>query len=166
MVDEVIDTALPPEVGTGSEADLVSQDVDEYTNTGEPVVVEPVIEPVIEPPKVLTPEEIEERAFQRSASWMGRREKEFSYNILRNVTQVLDQRLSQLRPEAPDPKTDLATIFDNPDAWARTEVSTAADPIQEYFNISNLTPSILKSWAEGVTRLMAPMVKPSGLAML
>lgn len=120
MTDEVVDTlATPVDDGTVSEADT---EVPEYTNTGEPVVREPVVEePVMSPPPPLTPEEIEERAFQRTASWMGRREKEFSDNILRNVSQLLESKLAHLgeNVESP-PATDSTEIFENPDKWART----------------------------------------------
>uniref|UniRef100_A0A6M3KBN0 Uncharacterized protein n=1 Tax=viral metagenome TaxID=1070528 RepID=A0A6M3KBN0_9ZZZZ len=81
------------------------------------------------PPPPPTPEEIEERAFQRTASWMGRREKELSDTILRNVTQVLDSRLSQMHPAALPPGTDPATMLENPDAWARTVVPKILDEV-------------------------------------
>ena len=125
MADEVVDTlATPGDTGTVSEADAA---VTEYTNTGEPVVPEqPPAEPVIgspPPPPPLTPEEIEERAFQRTTSWLGRREKEFSDNILRNVSQLLESKLAHLRgPEEPAPVGSSTDIFDNPDKWARTVI--------------------------------------------
>lgn len=105
------DTQAPPE-DSGQVAEPIAETAPEPETTPEPTP-----EPV-----QLTPEEIEERAFQRTASWMGRREKEFSDNILRNVTQVLDQRLSQIRPEPAPTPTDVASVFDNPDAWLEKSV--------------------------------------------
>ena len=65
----------------------------------------------------LTPDQIEERAFQRAASWMGRREKETRDAILSNVSQLLDQRLPrQQQQQSPviDSKIDAATLLDKP----------------------------------------------------
>jgi len=109
------DTQAPP-ADTGQVAEPVAEP------TPEPTIETPAPEPIHEPPPVqLTPEEIEERAFQRTASWMGRREKEFSDNILRNVTQVLDQRLSQFQQPKAEP-TDVASVLDNPDGWLERAV--------------------------------------------
>lgn len=106
------DTQAPPE-NPGQVAEPVAETTQE-TAPPETAVETP---PETPPPAPLTAEEIEERAFQRTASWMGRREKEFSDNILRNVTQVLESRLSQLQPRPPEPVTEIATVLDNPDAW-------------------------------------------------
>ena len=65
----------------------------------------------------LTPDQIEERAFQRVASWMGRREKETRDAILSNVSQLLDQRLPRQHSEQSpviDSKIDAATLLDKP----------------------------------------------------
>lgn len=139
MADE-IDTSAAPEAGTVGEADTPASDTPEtggdqsgevfYTNTGEVIPPEATAEEttsaVETAPIPLTPEQIEERAFQRTASWTGRELKTFSENlsenILRNVSQIIDQRLAQVSPAgSPAPDTfDAATFLDNPDAALRT----------------------------------------------
>ena len=115
------DTQAPPE-DAGQVAEPVAEPTPE-TAPPETVVETP---PEMPPPAPLTAEEIEERTFQRTASWMGRREKEFSDNILRNVTQVLDQRLSQFQQPNVEP-TDVASVLDNPDAWLEKSVPRIID---------------------------------------
>lgn len=118
MSDEQVDTSMPPDT-TGQEVEPTQTEESAVeTETQEPVIEQPVEPQYVAP----TPEEIEERAFQRTASWMGRREKEFSDNILRNVTQVIESKLSQFQPTVNASATDPATIFDDPDKWARTVV--------------------------------------------
>lgn len=119
------DTSAPLE-GTGIEAGDVTMGSTDGSVETAPVETETA--PVVAtPPPQPTPEEIEERAFQRTASWMGRREKEFSDNILRNVTQVLDSRLANLHPAAPAPSTDPATMLENPDAWLEKSMPRVLD---------------------------------------
>lgn len=82
------------------------------------------------PPRQLTPEEIEERAFQRVASWMGRRERELQDNVLRNVTHVLDSRLSQFTPQVQPPAApaiDPASFLDDPAQALRAFVPRILD---------------------------------------
>jgi hypothetical protein len=94
------------------------------TSTNEPADVTPEPPPAAAPvtpeppPRQWTPEEIEERAFQRTASWTGRELKKFSDAIIQNVTQALDSRVPRNPAPAPPPSTDPATMLENPDAWA------------------------------------------------
>jgi len=48
----------------------------------------------------------------------------------------------------------------------RVVLSMQGDPTQEYPAMSNLAPSAFDKWANKTPFLGAPMVKPSGLAML
>lgn len=59
----------------------------------------------------------EERAFQRMASWSGRRDKE----LLDAVGNMINQRLPQVVQRSIDP-SDAATVFDNPDAWIAKKI--------------------------------------------
>jgi len=87
---------------------------------------EPPQEP--EPTPQITPDEIirqaEERAFQRTASWMGRRDKD----LIDNISTIIDARLrSAIPPQAPPPaiSSDPAAILENPDAWAEAKIRSA-----------------------------------------
>jgi hypothetical protein len=66
------------------------------------------------PPKQLTPEEIEERAFQRAASWLGRREAENTDKILRRVAEIVEPIRRTQQPA--EPAIDGGSILDNPEA--------------------------------------------------
>lgn len=69
------------------------------------------------PPKQLTPEEIEERAFQRAASWLGRREAENTDKILRRVAEIVDPIRRTQQPAQPQaPTIDTAQFLENPEA--------------------------------------------------
>lgn len=78
----------------------------------------------------ISPDEIirqaEEKAFQRTASWMGRRDKD----LLDNISNLIDTRL---RAATPPPQThissDPATILDDPDMWAETKIRQAVPGI-------------------------------------
>ncbi|MDO8733569.1 MAG: hypothetical protein Q7K21_00225 [Elusimicrobiota bacterium] len=59
----------------------------------------------------------EERAFQRMASWSGRRDKE----LLDAVGNMINQRLPQAAQQPVTP-SDAATILDNPDAWVAQKI--------------------------------------------
>ncbi len=121
MTDEAtIDTQTPPaEDGTGAGADTATEETTRAeTPATETAVGQPPAE--VQPlPRKLTPEEIEERAFQRTASWTGRELKQFGDNILRNVTQVLEDRISRMPKgnysDTPPPATiDPAAFLENP----------------------------------------------------
>jgi hypothetical protein len=124
------DTSAPLD-GTGNEAgDVTMGSTDGNAEAVAETQAAPVAVATPTPAPVQpTAGEIEERAFQRTASWMGRREKELSDQILRNVTQVLDSRLSQMHPAPAQPSTDPATMLENPDAWARTVVPRILDEV-------------------------------------
>jgi hypothetical protein len=92
------------------------------TSSNEPVDVIPDPAPAVpvapDPatPRQMTPEEIEERAFQRTASWTGRELKKFSDVILQNI----EARLPRAPASSPPPSTDPATMLENPDGWLRS----------------------------------------------
>jgi hypothetical protein len=117
MADEAVDTPATPEP-SGQPAEPTPEPAAEPEPTPEPT---PTPEPQ---PRQLTPEEIEERAFQRTASWMGRREKEFGDSILRNVTQAIDNRLAEFGRTATPPASTLdpATFLENPEQALRSLV--------------------------------------------
>uniref|UniRef100_A0A6M3LM82 Uncharacterized protein n=1 Tax=viral metagenome TaxID=1070528 RepID=A0A6M3LM82_9ZZZZ len=78
------------------------------------------------PPPPPTQEEImrqaEERAFQRMASWQGRRDKD----LFDSLGNLIDSRLrSNQPPPVPSPPSDPATILENPDAWAEAKLREA-----------------------------------------
>jgi hypothetical protein len=64
-----------------------------------------------------TPDEIirqaEERAFQRTASWMGRRDKD----LMENIGNLIDSRMRTMAPPAPPPPSDPQALLENPDAY-------------------------------------------------
>lgn len=103
---EGIDTQQTPEPsGQSVEPTPVTEQVSEQVVTTE----------AIPPPAQLTPEEIEERAFQRTASWTGRELKKFQDSILQSI----GEQISRIpRPEvntAPPPSTiDTSTLLENP----------------------------------------------------
>jgi len=117
MAEEAVDTPeLPPE-NTGS---------DGGAETESTPIPEPKAQPP-EPPPTLTPEQIAdlaaEKAFQKVASWQGRRDKD----LFDNLGNLIDTRLSNIRP--PEPQAPIAdvNVFDDPDKWARTVVPRILD---------------------------------------
>lgn len=109
---EELDTLTPPDLGQEPEP------------TPEPVTLtEPESEPEPEPIS-LTPEQIieqaSERAFQRMASWQGRRDKE----LFDNFGNLLDTRLRDITPTPSPPLSNSTspTVFEDSDAWARAVV--------------------------------------------
>jgi hypothetical protein len=103
----------------------------------EPTPAEPIPEPTPEPipepaptpppePQLSSAEIMEqasERAFQKMASWQGRRDKD----LFDNLGNLIDNRLRTQTPPPPPPSTDPATMLENPDAWARTVVPRILD---------------------------------------
>lgn len=76
-----------------------------------------------------SPEDIErqreERAFQRYASWQGRREKE----LLDNIGNIIEQRVRSIQPppvQPPTPSTtDPAELLENPDGWLEKKLAAS-----------------------------------------
>jgi hypothetical protein len=84
--------------------------------------------PTEQPPaSPLTPDQImeqaSERAFQKMASWQGRRDKD----LFDNLGNLIDSRLRTTATPPPRPSTDPATMLENPDAWARNIVPRILD---------------------------------------
>lgn len=99
----------------------------EPTEPAEPVEPEPS-----EPPAQLSPEEIEERAFQRMTSWLGRRDKA----LLDNMGELIDQRVRKITPEPVSSSPD--TVFDNPDQWFQSKYQHMKETeTQEQINYNN-----------------------------
>lgn len=111
MADEVVDTQAPPE--SSGQVQEPTQEAEVTEQAGVTAPAEP--EQVNAPPQ-LTPEQIEERAFQRTASWTGRELKKFSDDILGNIRQEIAQfrQAQQPAPALPD-KIDAAALLENPD---------------------------------------------------
>jgi hypothetical protein len=129
---DIVDTPAPPAEGQVAEptpepvAETPLQDALQAELEPKQDAV-PVVEPEPPPaPKPLTEDEIAEKAaqkaFDRMASWDGRRQKEF----LSNVANLIDQRIGQIRPQAPPepppPTDDPATVLNDPRAWLRTSL--------------------------------------------
>jgi len=79
----------------------------------------PTPEPTPPPP---TPEQIaemaSEKAFQKIASWQGRRDKD----LFDNLGNLIDTKIRGAAPQPEQPRTDPATVLENPDAWLRNTV--------------------------------------------
>jgi hypothetical protein len=136
MADEIDTTAAPEPSGqtpepTSAEPEIVTQSGwrEEPEPTPEPspeVTPEPTPEPV-----TLTPDQImeqaSERAFQKMASWQGRRDKD----LFDSLGNLIDTRLRTVTPPSPtQPSTDPATMLENPDAWAETVIPRIMDKVQ------------------------------------
>lgn len=123
MADE-LDTSTPP-------AGIESEPTPEPDQTPEPTPdAEPEPEPTPQTPTPPTTDEIvrmaEERAFQRMASWQGRRDKD----LFDNLGNLIDSRLrTAVPPPQPPPSTDPATVLENPDGWLRTQVPRLLDEV-------------------------------------
>jgi len=117
MADELDTSAAPPE-DTGSVAEAEAE-------VTPPVETPPEAPPETPPP--LTPEQIAdmaaEKAFQKVASWQGRRDKD----LFDNLGNLIDTRLSNIRPPEPPPPATDVNIFDDPDRWAKTVVPRIID---------------------------------------
>lgn len=128
------DTQVAPGDGTGTGADA-GQDTSAATDTGtqtdqtqqatQDTTDQQQAPPPPPPPPPLTPDEIiqraEERAFQRMASWQGRRDKD----LFDSLGNLIDSRLRTQQPPPPPPASDPATILENPDAWAEGKLREA-----------------------------------------
>lgn len=103
------DTLSAPDEGHVSEPDA-SQAAEPQEPVQEPQEPEPV-----QAPRQLTPEEIEERAFQRAASWMGRRESENTEKILRRVAEIVEPiKRSVPQQQAPAISVDPSQLLEKP----------------------------------------------------
>ena len=105
MADEGAPPSEPIEPGVEP-----TEPIEEPTEPTEPV--EPV-EP--EPPTQLSSEEIIEKSFQKTASWLGRRDQD----LLQNVGNLIDQKIGKIVPE-PTPSSP-ENVFDAPDQWFETK---------------------------------------------
>jgi hypothetical protein len=114
---ENVDTSIPPDdsgqdTGADTGADVASQVAD----------TEPP-----QPPQI-NPDEIVEKAFQRTASWMGRRDKD----LIDNISNIIDARIRNIVPPQapPQPMTsDPAALLENPDAYLEARFKTAVPRI-------------------------------------
>lgn len=109
------DTLNAPEEGHVSEPDEQAAEPQEQETEGQQEQQEQA--PPQPPPKQPTPEEIEERAFQRAASWLGRREAENTEKILRRVAEIVEPIKRTNQPAQPQtPTIDTAQFLENPEA--------------------------------------------------
>jgi len=117
MPDEVIDTQVASPEDTAGDTGAEQTEVTETTTE----VTTPI------PPAPPSPDEIirqaEERAFQRTASWMGRRDKD----LMDHIGNLIDSRI---RTVAPLPaSTDPTSILDDPDRWTESKIRAAVPQI-------------------------------------
>jgi hypothetical protein len=124
MADDAIDTQAAPPVDTVGDAGA-----DQATDKGADQATDQVDTQSTQPQSP-TPDEIirqaEERAFQRTASWLGRRDKD----LIDNIGNLIEQRLKTAVP-APQTteKTDINSLLENPDAWAESKLRTVVPQI-------------------------------------
>lgn len=92
---------------------------------GGEVTTEPAT-PVAEPTTADLMQQAEERAFQRMASWSGRRDKE----LLDAVGNMINQRIpQQQQTQQPFQPSDPASILENPDAWVAQRIQQLAPQV-------------------------------------
>ncbi|HHT9146685.1 MAG TPA: hypothetical protein ACFYD4_13600 [Candidatus Wunengus sp. YC61] len=117
-------------------------------------------EPLVATPTPLTQEQLlqqaEERAFQRTASWMGRREQTNLDNIMRNVVQAIDSRLSKFSPTAPLPQVDKGY---DPDAFVENP-----EPMLRSL-VPKIMSEVVSRQAETEKRYNVELVRQAGLLM-
>jgi hypothetical protein len=116
--------AAPIEGNDDAQPDTALEDY-EFQDTPEEGEVEPEVTPEpIPEPVPMTPEQImaqaEERAFQRMASWSGRRDKE----LLDTIGGLIDQKFQRTQ-QVVEP-TETASILDDPDGWAERKIRQLA----------------------------------------
>jgi hypothetical protein len=117
-IEEPVDTSneAPAEAVGSTEADATEQNEQALQEEAAP-----------QTPPPLTPDEIiqraEERAFQRTASWMGRRDRE----LIDNVTNMIDQKMRSMIPPQPAPASDPTQLLENPDLWAEQKIPQIID---------------------------------------
>ena len=107
MADEGIPPSEPIEPGVEPTEPIEPTEPVEPTEPIEP------IEPV-QPPQPSS-DEIVEKAFQKTASWLGRRDKE----LLDNVGNLIEQKMGQIGPEPISASPDA--MLENPDQWIKTK---------------------------------------------
>jgi len=123
--DAPVETGQPAEP-TPEQDTRVGWTDDEPEPTPEPIpepVPEPVPEPRLSPADIM--EQASERAFQKMASWQGRRDKD----LFDNLGNMIDSRFKGQQQPPQAPSTDPATMLENPDAWARTVVPRILDEV-------------------------------------
>jgi hypothetical protein len=129
---QIDDTPDAPE-SAGQQAEPTTQAAEPEITEQAGVVTPPpdaqVSAPAEEQPPQLTADEIirqaEERSFQRTASWIGRRDKD----LLDNIGNLINSRIpkQQYQPP-PQPKVDPAALLDNPgEALRQMGFVSAAD---------------------------------------
>lgn len=111
-------TEVAPEEGFNPETTETSEPDQQAEETSSPPETEQAA-----PPPQPTVEELlrqqEERLSQKWQSWTGRRDQD----LLSHVAQVIDSRLRDVRPPAPEqPAGDPAALLENPDNYLRTVV--------------------------------------------
>jgi hypothetical protein len=116
--EETVDTSVDaPDTSVGdTEADTEPQ---EAAQAEEQV---PDVAPQLTPEDII--KQAEERAFQRTASWMGRRDRD----LIDNISNIIDARVRSITPQYTPPvpqTTDPATLLENPDAWAESKLRAA-----------------------------------------
>jgi hypothetical protein len=114
----------------------------------------PIPDPVPEPVQ-LTPEQImaqaEERAFQRMASWSGRRDKE----LLDTIGGLIDQKFQRTQQIEAEP-TEPASILDDPDGWAERKIRQLAPKVmyEEQTRISTADKNYTSALIQNAGRMM------------
>ena len=107
-----------------------TEPIEEPTEPIEPTEPVEPIEP--EPPVQLSADEIVEKAFQKTASWMGRRDTD----LLTNVGNLIEQKMGRMAPE-PTPASP-ETVFDAPDQWFNTKYQQLKEKeTQDQVNYNN-----------------------------
>lgn len=156
MAEAAVDTQTPP-----ADPGQVSEPTGQQTATtdgGDGGT--PPAEPTA--PAQPTAEELsqqaEERAFQRFASWQGRREK----GLLESVGQMLDSRLSRVPPQAPPPTSqpqtiDAATLLDKP-------VEIITQVLQE--KAPNIIANIAKAQSQAEQQFTQSVIKGAADIMM
>ena len=77
----------------------------------------------------LTPEQIVDKAFQKTASWLGRRDQD----LLQNIGSMIDSRMQTVQAPASEPEPDSGEqIIENPDAWFQQKYNTIRGQEAEY----------------------------------
>ena len=88
---------------------------------------------VAEKVKTKAEEEIIEKAFQKTASWMGRRDSE----LLNKVSEIVNEKIAAAKEEQEPPATATAEsaaekLFENPRQWLNHELNEREQKIENY----------------------------------
>jgi len=112
------DEGAPPTEETPGVEPTESVEPVEPTEPVEPIEpLEPVepIEP--EPPAQLSSDEIIDKAFQKTASWLGRRDQD----LLQNIGDMIEQKTAKVNSEPISASPE--TMLDDPDQWFQSKYS-------------------------------------------